>query len=147
MTSRDDAYDELATRLLALADELPTPYEEDRFYSIREQNRLRSNIALVQEAAAALRAAPPTTKPSGEAVEGNWIGKRYDNEVAAAIWVGMDDDTLDCARTYPIARPVREHLGMLLDAENRLIARAPSEYGTQIAHALNTLTSTTKDPK
>ena len=68
MTSRNDAYDELATRLLALADELPTPYEEDRFYSVREQNRLRSNIALVQEAAAALRAAPPTTKPSGDPV-------------------------------------------------------------------------------
>ena len=43
----------------------------------------------------------------------------------------------DAARVFPIARPVRDHVGYILDAESRQIARASPEYAVQIVHALN----------
>lgn len=45
----------------------------------------------------------------------------------------------DAARVFPIARPVRDWFGTILDAENRQIAKAPPEYAVQIVHALNSL--------
>lgn len=42
--------------------------------------------------------------------------------------------------TYAIARPVREHFGLILDAENRQIGRAPPMYADQIVAALNAST-------
>ena len=41
----------LAADLLALAERLPRPYEEDRFYPQREQDRLNADIAIVTAAA------------------------------------------------------------------------------------------------
>lgn len=49
----------------------------------------------------------------------------------------MDADTADASRAFPIARPVRDHVGYILDAENRQIGRASPEYACQIVHALN----------
>ena len=50
-----------------------------------------------------------------------------------------DADYEDAARVFPIARHVRDHVGYILDAESRQIARASPEYAVQIVHALNAL--------
>lgn len=54
---------QLASDLRELAERLPRPYEEDRFYSQREQNRLNADIAIVNAAATALESIPSETAP------------------------------------------------------------------------------------
>lgn len=54
-------YKELAKKLRALADRLPMPWEEDRYYGEIEIARLEADAATVRQAAAALDACSDST--------------------------------------------------------------------------------------
>jgi hypothetical protein len=107
MQHASDSYSaKLINKLSSLAERLPRPYDQDRFYSEREQEELNADVATVNEAIEALKSSsgPLNEGPAINAALNAWFatdqgdtcldgsaaGKYLKNRLEAAFIAGWD---------------------------------------------------------